>query len=514
MDDQSLVKRGPLRYAKKASAPANEWKQRYYIVRPVEGNLVACELTEKDSPSPAGPVGLLQLFNARVQDLDAAQIHPTVASGMHAFQVVPATGKAWFLAASSQQELAEWKTSIEMAIKLAPSETEGERHKQIDKLILQEKKQLSRCPELKLLLLGPGHSGKSTILKQMKILHCNGFLPGEREFYKGLCRSNILDSMKQLLDASESLRLKLSAESQAMAATFLKYFEEVNSQTNSHGIYTNSENNPAPADGDKTRRGTSYSSLSSINTLPRGTQITQGTITIPPEVAKCIKDLWADELIHKDTMAHAPEFHLPDSTVYFLDAVDRIAQDNYEPTSQDILRSRHRTSGVHETVFLVEDTKFRIIDVGGQRGERKKWIQCFEDVTAVLFVAAISEYDQKLREDDTTNRLHEALAVFESICKIKAFANIPIILFLNKDDIFQEKIKNVPLTVCFPKYEGENTYAAYKTYISQKFERRKVNKDRIIYTHVINATDTESFKKVSQATQDIILTKALHDAHL
>ena len=85
-------------------------------------------------------------------------------------------------------------------------------------------------------------------------------------------------------------------------------------------------------------------------------------------------------------------------------------------------------------------------------------------------------YDQKLLEDNKTNRLHESLAVFEDvsplykfsknnldkkhICKIKAFSNIPIILFLNKDDIFREKIQSVPLTVCFPKYEGENTYAA------------------------------------------------------
>ena len=47
---------------------------------------------------------------------------------------------------------------------------------------------------------------------------------------------------------------------------------------------------------------------------------------------------------------------------------------------------------------------FRLFDVGGQRSERKKWIHCFEDVTAIIFCVAMSEYDQVLHEDETTVR--------------------------------------------------------------------------------------------------------------
>jgi hypothetical protein len=42
---------------------------------------------------------------------------------------------------------------------------------------------------------------------------------------------------------------------------------------------------------------------------------------------------------------------------------------------------------------------YRMFDVGGQRSERKKWIHCFENVNCLLFLVAISGYDQCLVED-------------------------------------------------------------------------------------------------------------------
>ena len=44
--------------------------------------------------------------------------------------------------------------------------------------------------------------------------------------------------------------------------------------------------------------------------------------------------------------------------------------------------------------FNIEDDKFVLVDVGGQRSERRKWIHHFEHVTAVVFLVAVSEYDQ------------------------------------------------------------------------------------------------------------------------
>lgn len=92
--------------------------------------------------------------------------------------------------------------------------------------------------------------------------------------------------------------------------------------------------------------------------------------------------------------------------------------------------------------------------MGGQRNERKKWIHCFENVKAVIFVCSLSEYNQKCYEDDTTNRMRESLMLFDDISNNKFFQTTPIILLFNKEDLFKEKIKKFDLNVCFPEYKG------------------------------------------------------------
>lgn len=85
----------------------------------------------------------------------------------------------------------------------------------------------------------------------------------------------------------------------------------------------------------------------------------------------------------------------------YFDSIERIGQQNYLPTDQDVLRSRVKTTGITETTFVISNLTYRMFDVGGQRSERKKWIHCFENVTAIIFLIAISEYDQVLIEDET-----------------------------------------------------------------------------------------------------------------
>jgi hypothetical protein len=94
-----------------------------------------------------------------------------------------------------------------------------------------------------------------------------------------------------------------------------------------------------------------------------------------------------------------------------MENMDRILKKDFLPNNQDILRSRVRTSGIVEAEYNINGVRVAMFDVGGQRNERKKWIHCFDNVTAVIFVAAISEYDQVLYEDSRTNRQDEAVQV-------------------------------------------------------------------------------------------------------
>jgi len=124
-----------------------------------------------------------------------------------------------------------------------------------------------------------------------------------------------------------------------------------------------------------------------------------------------------------------------------------------------------------------------VVDVGGQRSERKKWIHCFDNVTAVLFCVALSEYDQKLFEDQSVNRMMEALSIFEQTCQTKWFTNASIILFLNKHDLFKEKIAKKDLKCCFPEYNGGCNDEAGVKFIKEKFlERNRVRIDHLWIT--------------------------------
>jgi len=200
---------------------------------------------------------------------------------------------------------------------------------------------------------------------------------------------------------------------------------------------------------------------------------------------------------------------LNDSASYFFIEIDRIADNSYVPTVQDVLRSRARTTGIIETEFTVGKIKFNMVDVGGQRSERRKWLHCFTDVTAVIFVVALSEYDQKLYEDETTNRMFEALKLFKDICNTKWFVDTAIILFLNKKDLFATKIQTVSLKVCFEDYTGANTEEEASRYIEDQFLQQNENPKKLIYVHHTCATDTKNVSVVFKAVQDIIITKIL-----
>ena len=105
---------------------------------------------------------------------------------------------------------------------------------------------------------------------------------------------------------------------------------------------------------------------------------------------------------------------------------------------------------------MLENITFRMVDVGGQRSERRKWIHCFENVTSIMFLAALSEYDQVLVESDNENRMEESKALFRTIITYPWFQNSSVILFLNKKDLLEEKIMHSHLVDYFPEFDGKS----------------------------------------------------------
>jgi hypothetical protein len=114
---------------------------------------------------------------------------------------------------------------------------------------------------------------------------------------------------------------------------------------------------------------------------------------------------------------------------------ERICSIDYVATDDDILFYRAPTVGLEEVTAEVQEfVTFTFIDVGGQRSERKNWMKV-QNITAVVFVAALDDFCKTLEEDQTKNAMKEALNVFRIVGK--TFKNMPVILLLNKRDLFE-----------------------------------------------------------------------------
>jgi len=344
--------------------------------------------------------------------------------------------------------------------KLTPEQRESLKQERIVSRQIEKKVDADLRSDLevyKLLLLGAGESGKSTLFKQMIAIYGTGFSDKERKNFIAPIHMNTLSAMQALIHA-------------------------------------------APKYGGPILCTDAYEFVRDMS--PED--------SITPAKAAYFKALWADPGIQK-AYENRSKFQLIDSAPYFFSQIDILSSPDFLPTMQDVFRVRVRTTGIVEMDFVIDNNKFKMFDVGGQRNERKKWIHCFENVTAVLFVGVLSEYDLTLFEDDTMNRFEETLNIFEEICNSQWFSKTSIILFLNKRDVFEEKIKTVPLQLCpiLKDYTGEQTFEAGCALIESKFQAKNNNPEKMIYTHVTCATDTKTMKVVLSVVKDIIVRASL-----
>ncbi len=109
------------------------------------------------------------------------------------------------------------------------------------------------------------------------------------------------------------------------------------------------------------------------------------------------------------------------------------------------------------------------------------------------------------------NQMNEALMLFESIVNSRWFTKSAMILFLNKMDLFREKLPRRPITDHgFTDYRGApDDYKAASSYFLDKFRAQSRNPDKEIYGHFTNATDTNLIKITMDSVQDMIIQRNL-----
>jgi len=336
---------------------------------------------------------------------------------------------------------------------------------------IEEAKILDRTTR-KLLLLGAGGSGKSTFFKQLTNLHAGGYQTRDRASFKDQIYEQLIDTMKLMITKCEEF---LDEDATLNAKFELKQ----TSQTSADVILATRNNSP-----------------------------------MTTELAKHLDTLWKDPAIQQ-AFKIRNKICVPDSTGIFLEKLSVIAKEEYVPNDEDLLLVRYRTTGMAEKDFTLNGTQFKVVDVGGQRNERRKWIHFFDSVTAVLFVVSLSAYDELTFEDEDLNVMIDSLNIFDEHLNSDWFRNTAFILFLNKNDVFERKVKETPITVCFPDYSGPQEYQESLGYVRQQFESKNKNiDDREIYIHVTQATDTENVKKVFNDVQHIAVNWSLQRSGL
>ncbi|KAG7485657.1 guanine nucleotide-binding protein subunit alpha-12 [Solea senegalensis] len=343
------------------------------------------------------------------------------------------------------------------------------RSREIDAMLARERRAVRRL--VKILLLGAGESGKSTFLKQMRIINGQEFDRKALLDFRDTIYENILKGMRVLVDARDKLGISWqSCENEKQGMLVMSWEGRVGAS---------------------------------------GVEPGEFQLYV---MALCA--LWADAGI-QEAYARRAEFQLSESVKYFLDNLDRIGQLNYIPNKQDILFARKATKGIVEHDFVIKKIPFKMVDVGGQRSQRQKWFQCFDGITSILFMVSSSEYDQVLMEDRRTNRLVESMNIFETIVNNKLFLNVSIILFLNKTDLLVEKIRTVDIRKYFPEFRGDpRRLEDVQAFLVQSFSRKRRNRGKPLFHHFTTAVDTENIRFVFHAVKDTILQENLKDIML
>ncbi|XP_004511982.1 extra-large guanine nucleotide-binding protein 1 isoform X2 [Cicer arietinum] len=302
----------------------------------------------------------------------------------------------------------------------------------------------------KLLLVGCSGSGTSTIFKQAKILYKSiPFSEDEHENIILTIQSNVYTYLGILLEGRERFEDEILAD--------LKKSQSC--------VLDTTGTSPKPDDKTIYSIGPRLKAFSDwlLKTMASG-KLDAIFPAATREYAPLIEELWNDAAI-KATYERRSELEmLPSVASYFLERAVKILRTDYEPSDLDILYAEGVTSSnglacvefsfpqaaSEETMDTTDQhdslARYQLIRVHARGlGENCKWLEMFEDVEMVIFCVSLSDYDQFSVDG---NKMILSMKFFETIVTHPTFEHMEFLLILNKFDLFEEKIEQVPLTKC------------------------------------------------------------------
>ncbi|XP_006463700.1 hypothetical protein AGABI2DRAFT_187221 [Agaricus bisporus var. bisporus H97] len=232
--------------------------------------------------------------------------------------------------------------------------------------------------------------------------------------------------------------------------------------------------------------------------------------------------LWEDPNVRG--VLKRQKIKLEEGSGFFLNDLKRVTSPKFIPSDDDVLKARLKTVGVAEYRFEMEvpmsrdtGTEWRIVDVGGSRSQVITWVPFFDDVDAIIFLAPISSFDQVLTEDRTVNRLEDSVLLWKAVCSNKLLANVDLVLFLNKCDILDHKLRSgIRLSKYVRSYaDRENNLDTVSKYMRSKFgaiQREHSPIPRKFYAFCTSVTDTATTAGIIASVRDMVIRQYLRQS--